>query len=185
MELGVSDDGGHLLSGDGYSVASAGAPTAHATTGGTTRRRRWGHPQQRDAHAAWGCSVSRTVHRGSIAEAAVAINHQSTKAEGGNYKATPANQEQTECRSATSAHTDLQAGRGTPHAEDGHRAADSSIFICVQGNIRRHIRRELDAKPLTALGELFPVTNNRASRRALFSDGGVGLCSQHRRRPAP
>jgi hypothetical protein len=38
---------------------------------------------------------------------------------------------------------------------------------------------------VTALDELFPATNNRAGRRVLFSDGGVGSRSQKRRRPAP
>jgi hypothetical protein len=52
-----------------------------------------------------------------------------------------------DCRSTISAHTDLQAGRGTPHAEDGHRATGSSSFIYIQGNVRRLIRRELDAEP--------------------------------------
>jgi hypothetical protein len=38
---------------------------------------------------------------------------------------------------------------------------------------------------VAALDELFLATNNRAGGRALFSDGGVGLRSQKRRRLAP
>jgi hypothetical protein len=38
---------------------------------------------------------------------------------------------------------------------------------------------------VAALDELFLATNNRAGRRALFSDGGVGSRSQQQRRPAP
>ena len=62
-------------------------------------------------------------------------------------KVAPANQEQADCRSAVVAHTNLQAGRGTTHEEDGHRAAGSTSFICVPASIRRHIRRELGVEP--------------------------------------
>ena len=85
----------------------------------------------------------------------IALNRHSTKAEGGNQKA-PANHEQTDCHSVVGTHTDLQAGRGTPHAEDGHHAVGSYSFIWVQGNIRRHIRRELDAEPSGGSGRAVP-----------------------------
>ena len=38
---------------------------------------------------------------------------------------------------------------------------------------------------VAALDELFPVTNSRVGRRALFSDSGKGSRRQQRRRPAP
>ena len=38
---------------------------------------------------------------------------------------------------------------------------------------------------VAALDELFPVTNNRAGRRALFSASGVGSRNRQRRGPAP
>ena len=76
----------------------------------------------------------------------VAIDRQSSKAEVGN-KAPPANQEQADCRSTVVARTDLQAGRGTTHEEDGHRAAGGTSFFRVQGSLRRHFPRELDIEP--------------------------------------
>jgi hypothetical protein len=136
---------------------------------------------RRHAQAALGCSASRTVHRGSATEVAVAINCQSAKAEGGNYKATPANQEQTDCRSATGA----QAGRDTPHAEMGIRPPAAPVSFASKGTYNAIFAGNLTPSHVVALGELFPTTNNRAGRRALFLDGGVGLRSQHRRCPAP
>jgi hypothetical protein len=91
-------------------------------------------------------SMSRTVYRGSAAQAKFALNHHCTKAEGGNQKA-PSNQEQIDCRSTAGTNTDLQVGRDAPHVEDRHRAPGSSSSIYVQGNIRCLIRRELDAEP--------------------------------------
>ena len=62
-------------------------------------------------------------------------------------KVAPANQEQADCRSAVVTRTDLQAGRGTTHEEDGHRAAGGTSFFRVQGSLRRHFLRELDIEP--------------------------------------
>ena len=75
----------------------------------------------------------------------VTIDRQSSKAEGGNKA--PSHQEQADCRSAVVTRTDLQAGRGTTHEEDGHRAAAGTSFFRVQGSIQRHFRRELDIEP--------------------------------------
>ena len=59
----------------------------------------------------------------------------------------PPHQEQAYCHSAVVTHTDLQAGRGTTHEEDGHRAAGGTSFFRVQGSLRRHFPRELDIEP--------------------------------------
>ena len=61
-------------------------------------------------------------------------------------KVAPANQEQADCRSAVVAHTNLPAGRGTTHEEDGHRAVGGTSFFRVQASIQRHVRRELDVE---------------------------------------
>ena len=76
----------------------------------------------------------------------VGIDRQSSKAEGGN-KAPPVYQEQEDCRSAVFTRTNLQAGRGTTHEEDGHRAAGGTSFFRIQGSIRHHFCRELDVEP--------------------------------------
>ena len=57
----------------------------------------------------------------------VAIDHQSSKAEGGNKA--PPHQEQADCRSAVVTRTNLQAGRGTTHEEDGHRTGGGTSFF--------------------------------------------------------
>ena len=51
--------------------------------------------------------------------------------------ATHALTEQTNCRSAAGAHSDLQAGRGAAHAEDGLCTAVTSNLIRVQESLRR------------------------------------------------
>jgi hypothetical protein len=56
-------------------------------------------------------------------------------------------QEQTDRRSTAGTHSDLLAGRGTPQAEVGCRAAGGSGLTCIQGNIRRHSHWELDVEP--------------------------------------
>jgi len=66
--------------------------------------------------------------------------------------------EQTDCRSAAGAHSDLQVGRGAPHAEDGLCTAGSSNLIRVQASIRRLIRKELD------------VERSRSTGRAVLGD---------------
>ena len=62
-------------------------------------------------------------------------------------KVAPANQEQADCRLAVVTRTDLQAGRGTTHEEDGHRVAGGISFFHVQGTLRHHFLRELDVEP--------------------------------------
>jgi hypothetical protein len=106
-----------------------------------------------------------TVYWGGAAQAKVALNGHSTKAEGGNQKV-PANQEQTDCCSTTGARTDLQRGevllmkrmgtlsQVTPTSSASKRAYDA-IFT---GNLM--------SSQVAALDELFPATNNRAGRRA-------------------
>ena len=61
-------------------------------------------------------------------------------------KVAPANQEQADCRSSVVAHTNLQAGQGTTHEEDGHRAAGGTSFFRVRQSIQHHVRRELDVE---------------------------------------
>jgi hypothetical protein len=83
----------------------------------------------------------------------VTLNHHSTNAEGGNQKA-PANQEYTNCSSTASAHTDLQAGRGTPHEKDRLLVTSDTNFIRVQASIRHHLHRELDVEPSYSSGRV-------------------------------
>ena len=71
-----------------------------------------------------------------------ASNRQPTQAEGASHRATHAKAEQTDCRSAAGAHSDLQAGRGAPHAEDGLCTVGSSNLIRVQVSLRRLFRKE-------------------------------------------
>jgi hypothetical protein len=71
---------------------------------------------------------------------------QPAKIDGGNQKEPPAKAEQTDRRSAAGAHSDLQAGRGAPHAEDGLRTGGSSSFIRVEASLQRLVRRELDVE---------------------------------------
>lgn len=67
-------------------------------------------------------------------------------------EATPAEKEQTDCRSDVGAHSDLQAGRGAHHAEDGLCTAGNSSFIRVQPSIRRFIRKEPDVERSGSFG---------------------------------
>jgi hypothetical protein len=92
-------------------------------------------------------------YRGGAAQANVALNRQSTKAEGGNQKA-PTNQEQKDSRFAAGARTNLQAGRGTPHDEDGLLVIGDANFIRVQVSIQRHLHRELDAEQSCSSGRV-------------------------------
>ena len=107
----------------------------------------------------------------------VAINRQPTKAEGGNHKATPTKMKQTNCHSAASAHSDLQAGRGAPHAEDGLCTTAGPISSASKRAYDDLFARNLTSSEVEALDAPFPATTARTGRR-LFSDDGAGSRGQ-------
>lgn len=140
-------------------------------------------PQQRDTHAAQCCSASGTVYRGGAYQTKVTLNRHSTSAEGDNQKA-PANQEHMDCCSAICTYTDFQAGRGTLHAKDGHCATAARVLSASKRTYDAIFGGNLTLNHVAASDEPFLATNNRAGRRALFSDDRGGSRSQQRRRPA-
>ena len=59
------------------------------------------------------------------------------------------------------------------------------VSSASKGTYEALFARNLTPSHVAALDELFPETNSKAGRRALFSDDGVGSCSQQRRSLAP
>ena len=61
-----------------------------------------------------------------------------------------------DCRLAAGAHSDLQAGRGAPYAEDGLCTAGRSDLIRVQESLRRLFRKDLDVERSGSIGRAVP-----------------------------
>ena len=113
----------------------------------------------------------------------VAIDRQSSKAEGGN-KAPLVNKEQADCRSAVVACTHLQAGRGILLMHRmGIALPAAPVSSVSKGAYDAIFAGNLTSSQVEALDKLFLAANTKAGRK-LFSDAGLGPRSQQRRRLA-